>query len=672
MIKEIVQFTKNLDEGFKNLGVKPREGLHIVLKLTEENGVIRLDTDNILCERYTNTKKLAESEFLEKCKFLSTNAWCIDTNKCFDLPAKAIHSCSPFCVAFKREHLEGGEKYARNQNENKKQIHERLGDYFTKALELLATPQEQERYKVFEAFFIQRGFECILKNIFSKLTEETKRLSSEIEALKEQQKNESNKEQKELLKQKITELEQEKEKYKPLEDADYIIFYLDEPLEKYKEVHQKYLSDKLFNTAQYNTEPDENGDIYGTSNFFNSYNQNMPFLLHKTATFDITGRISDKDAKYLYEFEQVLARNVLPKPLPIFIFKEELQKNVIAFFKESKFKASYREIIEGLWEKHKDDFGNYYLLFYANTKDGLVFKDFDFVTKFEYELRDSSGRLWEIENLFELWDKDKNQMKIYPTLSNVFDLEQVVFKTLIGNKYRSLDYFKDLDLEDYKDRNSTPNRHFDNTFNSYTKYRKAVYDFVYKSKRQSITVDNFKEMVFNGIQDDLKQNNPYGIKDKLNFWFSLYEKFDIHSNPNHKTMASKLKEYREFMEALAEDKADVSQASLEQFAFAAGQVIYYILQKSKSADTSYQRLEPYLQQVSCEGLKKAIANDFARYKHETYSVRFERAAAFVLTYQTDANLKKVLPELLAGVFSNNQLFPKRNNEEINKVATSNN
>lgn len=241
MIKEIVQFTKNLDEGFKNLGVKPREGLHIVLKLTEENGVIRLETDNILCERYTNTKKLAESEFLEKCKFLSTNAWCIDTNKCFDLPAKAIHSCSPFCVAFKREHLEGGEKYARNQNENKKQIHERLGDYFTKALELLATPQEQERYKVFKAFFIQRGFECILKNIFSKLTEETKRLSSEIEALKEQQKNESNKEQKELLKQKITELEQEKEKYKPLEDADYIIFYLDEPLEKYKEVHQKYL-----------------------------------------------------------------------------------------------------------------------------------------------------------------------------------------------------------------------------------------------------------------------------------------------------------------------------------------------------------------------------------------------------------------------------------------------
>jgi len=115
------------------------------------------------------------------------------------------------------------------------------------------------------------------------------------------------------------------------------------------------------------------------------------------------------------------------------------------------------------------------------------------------------------------------------------------------------------------------------------------------------------------------------------------------------------------MEALAVGNADISQNSLEEFAFAAGQVIYYILQKSKSADTSYQRLEPYLQQVTCEGLKKAIANDFARYKHENYSTRFEKAAAFVLTYQTEENMKKVLPEILAGIFSNNQLFPKKEN-----------
>jgi CRISPR-associated protein Csh1 len=669
MIKEIVQFTKSLDEDFKNLGIKLREGLHIVLKLSEENSIIRLDTDNVLYERYT--KKLAESEFFEKCKFLSSNAWCIDTNKCFDLPAKAIHSCSPFCVAFKREHLEGGKKFAENQKDNKKQIKERLGDYFAKSLELLATPQEQERYKVFKSFFTEGKFEHLLKNIFSEFSEKTEKLSNDIEALKEQHKNENNKEQKENLKKKINELELEKEKCKPLEDADYIVFYLDEPLEKYKEVHQKYLSDKLFNTAQYNTEPDENGEIYGTSNFFNSYNQSMPFLMHKTATFDITGRISDKEAKFLYEFEQLLARNILPKPLPIFIDEEELQKNVIGFFKTSGFKASYREIIEGLWERHKDDFGNYFLLFYANTKDGLVFKDFDFVTKFEYELRDYQGRYWQIEDIFDI--------NYQFSISNVFSFQEQILQVIFNNNLivKTKDgnwIYKYFDEIDEKYCKSSKN------YLLILKYRQAFYDFIYKSKRQAVSSEIFHDIMRTSILEDIrldkvKNNNHseyFNIRKKLNIWFSLYEKFDLNFNPNNKTMASKLKEYREFMEGLAEDKVDASQASLEQFAFAAGQVIYYILQKSKSADTSYQRLEPYLQQVSCEGLKKAIANDFARYKHETYSARFERAAAFVLTYQTDANLKKVLPELLAGVFSNNQLFLKKNNTELNEVATSNN
>ncbi len=170
-------------------------------------------------------------------------------------------------------------------------------------------------------------------------------------------------------------------------------------------------------------------------------------------------------------------------------------------------------------------------------------------------------------------------------------------------------------------------------------------------------------MVFNSIRDDLKQNNPYAIKEKLNIWFSLYEKFDLNFNSkNSKTMASKLNDYRQFMESLAEGNADLTNTSLEEFAFASGQVIDYILQKSKSADTSYQRLEPYLQQAKCEEFKKAIANDFARYKHENFSSRFQKAAAFVLTYQTDENLKKVLPEILAGVFSKSYLYATKNND----------
>ena len=60
-------------------------------------------------------------------------------------------------------------------------------------------------------------------------------------------------------------------------------------------------------------------------------------------------------------------------------------------------------------------------------------------------------------------------------------------------------------------------------------------------------------------------------------------------------MASKLEEQRVFMVALSQGEAILEND--EQYAFAAGQVIYYLLHKSKTADKSYKRLEPFLQQV---------------------------------------------------------------------------
>lgn len=120
-------------------------------------------------------------------------------------------------------------------------------------------------------------------------------------------------------------------------------------------------------------------------------------------------------------------------------------------------------------------------------------------------------------------------------------------------------------------------------------------------------------------------------------------------------MVNKLKEYQDFVRALI-DEQEPAGITDEKFAFAAGQVIEYILSKSKSADNSFSLLEPYLQQSKCAEFKKAIANDFGRYKHENFSKNFEKVAAFVLSYETEANLKHLLPQILSGAFAKNQLF----------------
>lgn len=642
MIKELINFTENLDEEFKNLGSVPKEGLHVLMKLVvSESGEMNIDTTNFEYEQYFKKQKGEVSDFLNQCKLLQQNAWCIDTNKCFDLPTKAIHTCSPFAVAFKREHLEGGAKYKNNVGK-KKQIYERFGEYFNRAFDLFENKEESEKYMLLKHFFTHNTFSSILKRIEIDFSIQRSTFEQELLQAKEQLKNSTDKIQKEEIKNQVALIEQELFKIKPLEDSDYILFYLDLPLDLYSEIHKRYLDDKLFNTAFYNTQPNEEGLIYGTSNFMNGFNSNMPFLMHKTATFDISGRISNIDAKLLNELKNILPNKTLPNPLPIFIYKEEIQRKVIAIFRESEFSFGYKEIIQKMVEEKNEDIGNYYLLFWQNTKDGIVFKDFDFVTKFEYFL--SKKTPIAILNLFEIKEKGGKENKHYPTIHNIFEFEQQVLKPFIQSKYLHVDYFEDLNKDNYEK--------LDLTFISFCRYRKAVYDYVYKSQRNTINGHIFDEMVFNAIKDDIKNSKDYGIREKLNIWYSLYEYFNTNNKIN---MVNKLKDYQDFVAAIISEEP-LSDITDEKFAFAAGQVINYILSKSKSADNSYNLLEPYLQQSKCVEFKRAIANDFGRYKHENFSKNFEKVAAFVLSYETLANLKYLLPQILSGVFSKNQLF----------------
>lgn len=650
MLKELINFTNSLPDNFKSLGATPKEGLHILLQVNGK-GDLNTKSETIQYGFYSKKFKDELSEILEKCIRLQENVWCVNTNKCFDLPMKAIQSCSPICVAFKKEHIQGGVKYEANSEKGKPQIQERFSDYFDKAESLLT--EDETLYKAFlnfKTFFEKKSWEVVLKDIETQKDAQFQILSNKAEALKERQKSASDKIEKESLKEQITDAQSQMASFQPLTDSDYILFYLDFPLETYKTTHGKYLDDKLFNTDKYNTDPNEKGLIYGTNDFQNGYNANMPFLMHQTATFDITGRISNLEAKALYEFSHVLPRKNLPNPLPIFIYNEEFKEKVIAVYSEKRI--SFTEIVKELYKVYKDDFRNYYLLNWSNTQNGIVFNDFDFVSQFQFGVGDAHTGL-QIVNHFNLYEDGKP--KHYPTTKNIFQLEEKVLKYLVQNKYHRIDYFSDFKKEDYESR--------DFTFLSFCKYRKAIYDYVYKSNRATIHGKQFDELVFNAIRDDLHNSSEYGIKHKLNIWYSLHEYFHKSKTKTNDTMANKLKEHQHFIVQLIEETAETALATDNDFAFAAGQLIYYLINKSKSEDNSLRLLEPYMQKSNCRELQLTITKDLERYKHENFSRNFSKVAAFVLAHNTEENIKNLHPELLSGLFSDNQLYSNYNKND---------
>jgi CRISPR-associated protein Csh1 len=657
MIKELINFTDSLEEEFKNLGSLPKEGLHVLIKsIVNEEGEVNIDLENFKHEQFSKKQKDEPSEFLNYCKLLHENAWMVDTNKCFDTTTRAIHSCSPFCIAIKRDNLEGGKNYEARKKEGKNLVYESFDTYFNKAFALFENEEEKEKYILFKHFFTHNHFSKILAKIEDKQSGIRQHLEEKNEQLKNEFKESKDKGQKEALKEKIAQTEQELLKVKPLEDSSYIIFYFDVPLELYKNVHKKYLDDKLFNTDKYNTTPDADGLIFGTNNFLNGFNSNMPFLIHQTASFDISGRISNVEAKLLNDLKNMFPNKTLPTPLPVFIYKDEiLQDKVIGIFRESGFKFGYKEIIQKLVEDNEEDISNYYLLFWQNTMDGIVFRDFDFVSRFEYKFKDPLI----IQNLFDIKEKGGKENKHYQLIKNIFDFEQQVLKPLIQSKYLRVDYFGDLNKEDYAK--------LDRTFSSYSKYRKAVYDFVYKSQRNSISWNIFEEMSKNRMWDFLKiamtstdknenKNAVYGIKETFNIWYSLYDFFNKTNKLN--TMANNLKNYQDFVAKVAIKEADTDNSSDKETAFAAGQIIEYLINKSEASNKTYQLLEPYLQASDCLQFKKAINDGVKRYQHaiKPTEQRFKNVLAFVNSWETSKNLHDLQPEIIAGVFSENQFF----------------
>lgn len=613
MLTEIVNFTKNLDQSFKDLAVKPKNGLHILIDCNKLGAGLNA-CDSIMKYDYYNDKMGEESEFIQEMKFFQNTSWMIDPNKSIDGGAKKIHSASPYCVAFKKINLAG----IQNNKE-----------YFDNANKLIKQQEVSSNDLVnFQNLFLGRSSKSYT-DIFNYIEEDRK-----------------NKLQ---------------DEYKELDAGDYIIFYSNFDITEYKEAQSNYYSDKLFNTNKYNTDVDIDVKkvTFGTSNFFNGYNIKKPFLIHKTATFDINYRITTDEAKLLFDFQNILASNILPNPLPIFIFKEELNERTIGLFKDGNFKLGYKEIIEGLYELKFEDISNYYLINWNNTKGGLAFNDIDYVTEFKckYEL--------EIKDLFGI--------KFKPEISNIFEFQNQIVQTIFNNNL--IVRTKEGEIKQ---------KYFDNIESKYCKsdriyililkYRYAFYDFIYKSNRSAITQDMFNDIMQTSILEDIRldkvENGNHSehsnILKKLNIWFSLYETFNHNFPEGGKTMASKLLEYNTLLDDLLDDKFELANLTDEQFMFCAGQVIAYLISKSKSSDNSYQLLEPYTQKSNCREFIKAISNDVDRYKHQPYSNKFKKVASAILTYETGSNIKNYLPELLAGVFSVNKLKSNNQEEVINE------
>ncbi len=436
-------------------------------------------------------------------------------------------------------------------------------------------------------------------------------------------------------------------KFKIIKGSDYIKIYFNVPSEIIINAYNNYLSERIYVKDDYNIIGD-NDEIFGLSGFLNGANRKKIYMRHQTSRFNVNNRINQKDAINLFRFEKLLKSKPrkLPNPFPLFIEKEELNNEVIRLYSREGV-VNFHNIIKELFAINREnDITNYYLINWSNTKSGIVLNDFDFVSSFNYKTVGIT-----LENIMQIEDVSDIQIK------NIFQFEISIVYKIFGLK--SLNYFSEIESKYF----------YPTTFQNLLNYRKSFYDFIYKSKRNAITGSVFYKIIISQLLDEIKRNNNFNsrysnnrIKEKLNILFSINKFFDkTNKNFGGLNMSSIIPEYlTQLKEVITDDEKHLPNDD-NFFAFAAGQLIYYIIFQSQSANRTHALLEPYISKNDPNLFKMMITRGIEQFKHSLNFgyTKFEKLASEVLGYNCEKEIKSLLPIILAGYFSNCLLLEKK-------------
>ena len=631
MIQEIINFVDTLpNEVFTN-NLQPKEGLYILLDIDEHGNLVNVDEEGKIKGEdigFYSKKDKELSPLIDKCLPLWMNTVPVSNAKIFN-PIKKVfgNTCSPFAFSFNKKNWEKYEELKLLQKQFKE--------------ETLHQEQVKDKFKEFMRGELTIYFDIASQFIDDKIHDKWMKLYRNY------------------LYNHLFDLIDNLDEFEKLKSAQGIyLFYKTPTLEDYKEPYQNYLAAKVFNKDVYNKQKPSTEVIHGISDSVSFFNDKKPFLKHPSAPLLYNYRVTGKEATRLWQFFNLQRNKQIPNPMPIFIDEKELTEKAVKLFNDEKGKLGYVELIKKLVNPpHEEDLSNYYLIFFdVRAKKSKVI-DIDFVSNFRYEMNDM--KIVEVISL-------NGHLEAKTKVQNIFDFEYKIINTIFNNqlmpKASWRRYFDEMEAH----------RMSANTYNQLMKYRKSIYDYVFKSRRQAITKTMFDDIMLKGILDDIRLDdngsNDYLIKAKLNIWFSLFEYFDytqFNKFLNKKSMVNKTEELMNRILTIASNQNEHLKND-DEFAFAAGQVINYLLNKSEAGNRTHALLEPFLQKTDAALLKREIARCFDMYKHAikfyARKYEFDKIMSEVMGYEPDEmNIKNLLPSTLAGYFAKSTFAKKAEN-----------
>jgi len=477
-------------------------------------------------------------------------------------------------------------------------------------------------------------------------------------------------------------------KLQQIKKDEYLQIFIDVDFEYVKSYYDSYMQNKMFakeifdkssvTDREYICPITNEKTNLGLSGFYSSFGDKKPFILHLTRDKIYNGYsslYSYKVVSSLYFFQELLKLKLLPNPFPIFISNKDAVDNdgnriYFTLLRDVTEPINYKDIIKKVYEKMSDNSGevndlNFYLIFW-NLQDGLTIYDVDYVDAFQYRLKD-----FEIKNIFDL--KNFHSGKI----ENIFDLEWKFFSNFFytvngdneNNYLLQNNYFAEKINVSKNEKVPTM------VAIKFYQYNKAIFDYIYKGKREAINGNMFDDICISIIKEQIKLNDDwdktYKIKEKLALFISLYKNF--HKGED---LATQIIELKKKVSKLIEDENEHLNSDKE-FAFASGQLIWFILSQNKSSSKTHSLLDIFISKNRVDDFKIIVSQHIQKYSHafeffDNYDW-FGKLASEVMGYEPkQKTIKSLVPLIMAGYFSKNVLKDKKDKKTGDNTNNTNN
>lgn len=399
-------------------------------------------------------------------------------------------------------------------------------------------------------------------------------------------------------------------------EKNYLKIFFEADIEEYRRENKKYVIPNIYNSTQYNT--NINGITYGLPNDNMGLNAKKPYLENKSRKNTLPYLASTEEVSKQKKFFDYLMNNASQGKNNVYISDDKIKCLPKGQFLE-------------------DDFNGYFLRIQKGKE--LEIHDFDNIVGMRFKIKNLK-----IQMVIPIDYKNVKPALKHDKIEDLRELEANI-NAVLFNKFLSNNYFtkpKDIRLNDFRVKENL------------LIYREAFFAWFYKGN-SSVIRESFGKLTMSLIKNSIRNNNLIRAKEQYNLECGVLEYFEGVKNMADilKGLADKLRK-----KINSENPNEISLESDDEYYFAAGQVVSYLISLNKSSKKNLSFINPILNCKSNERFKKEILYLLKKYGYAIWDTnkKFKKLQSMVCGYIPEGKLNENL--FVAGYLYSNLIYEK--------------